>query len=371
MSPHSACAAPPHPPAAPDAYPALRALVGPAAKVTTTRHFVVAYDTTQETVRQLTDRVEATYAGVARFCTFNEIAFHAPTAPLEILLFDDPQSFARYAATLGVHAEGLAGFYAPGTQRSAFFNVLNHPNLAEFRQEISRLEQEVARLSSRQFSPTEQADKDEALKRLHQYRKRRDRIVERLNRTVVQHETVHHLLFAAGVHVRNGPNPVWLVEGVACLFEPPPTGKGSGLGVTNQMRLADFRDACGENLSPDAPRPRTLKPEDLQQALASGRFLPLRRLVALDDLTEYGADSNLGYIYAEIWGLTFYLQRTHREAFVRYIAEVSGRGAGPPFAPEVELAQFEAAFGPLDAKFERDWAAFIFDLTFTPETADP
>ncbi len=368
--PHRVRAALPVVQAAERTHAELCALIGPEARVVTTKHFVVAYDTPIETVRRLTSRVEATSRGIEKFCTFNGIAYEPSKTPLEILLFDQPRSFYRYAAALGVQAEGLNGFYYTGTNRSAFFNILNHPNLGELRRGIERLEEQVARLGSQKLDKTQRARKRELLKQLHYYRNRRNRLVEKLNRTVVQHETAHHLLYDGGVHVIGAPNPVWLVEGLAVLFETPPSAKGAGIGVTNQMRLADFRAACGEKLDPQKKRPRKTKPENLRTAYDAGRFIPLRRFVTLHGFSEEPSDPNVGYYYAQAWGLTFYLQRTHREQLARYINALAKRTPGEPVAPEEELAQFEAVFGPVDARFERRWAAFIFNLRFIPEYPD-
>ena len=362
--------APPEPPTQSRAHAELAGLVGPNAKIIATRHFVVAYDTTVDTVHRLTDRLEATYRSIEKFCMFNGIGFDPPREPLEVLLFDTPEGFHRYAAALGLQARGLSGFYYAGTNRSAFFNILHHPNLDEFRRRIERLEAQVAGWRGRKLSEAERTERRAAAKQLHFYRNRRDRFVERLNRTVVQHEVAHHLLFDAGVHVKGTRTPDWLVEGLACLFEPPPSGKGAGIGVINQMRLADFREACGEQLGPDNKRPRKMKPADLQRAFETGRFVPLRRFIALDQLSDDPDDPNLGYYYAQAWGLTFYLQRTHREELARYIAALAGRRAGQQITSEDEIAQFEAVFGPADGQFERRWAAFIFNLRFVPEFPD-
>jgi hypothetical protein len=365
-----ACAAPPASQADDRSYAELRELVGPGAEFLTTKHFVVVYDTPIETVRQLTARLEATYAGVEKFCTFNRIAFEPSGTRLEILLFDRPESFHRYAAGLGLAPQQLNGFYHAGTHRSAFFNILNHPDLEALRREIARLEERVAQLNARELTRAERAQRDAVLKQLHFYRNRRNHLVEKLNRTVVQHEVVHHLLFDARIHVRGGQNPVWLVEGLACLFEPPPSEKGAGLGVTNQMRLADFRAACDEVLDAPDARPRKMKPEDLQQAYASGRFVPLRRLISLRELAEDPNDPNLGYRYAEVWSLTFYLQCERREKLALYISLVAKRAAGELVTPEDELVQFETVFGPVDKRFERLWASFVLDQPFTTEFPD-
>ncbi len=370
VSPRGVRAAPPSVPAAERTHAELCALVGPKARAVTTKHFVVAYDTTIETVRRLTSRVEATSRGIEKFCTFNGIAYAPSKTPLEILLFDQPESFYRYAAALGVRAEGLNGFYYTGTNRSAFFNILNHPSLGELRQGIERLEEQVAQLNRQEFNKAQRARKRELLKQLHYYRNRRNQLVEKLNRTVVQHETAHHLLYDGGVHVIGAPNPVWLVEGLAVLFETPPSAKGAGIGVTNQMRLADFRAACGEKLDPQKKRPRKMMPENLRTAYDAGRFIPLRRFITLHRFSEDPSNPNVGYYYAQAWGLTFYLQRTQREELARYINALAKRTPGEPVAPEEELAQFEAVFGLVDARFERRWAAFIFNLRFVPEYPD-
>jgi len=364
LLPDGVGAAPPAVQSATGTHAELRRLVGPGAKIITTRHFVVVYDTPIETVHRLTARVEATYRSIEKFCTFNKIDFVPPREPLAILLFDEPESFHRYAASIGVNAEGLSGFYYTGNNCSAFFNVLNHPNLSELRREIGHLERQVARFSGRQLSKTERNEKRAAAKRLHLIRNRRNRMVEKLNRSVVQHEVVHHLLFEAGVHPRGIPIPGWLVEGLAMLFESPPSSKGAGIGVVNQMRLADFRAACGEELDPQNKRPRKMEPETLRHAYDAGRFIPLRRFIPLSQLPN---DANVGYYYAQAWGLTFYLQRTHRKELAGYINTLAHRRPGEQPTPEEELEQFEVIFGPVDERFERRWAALIFNLRFVPE----
>lgn len=345
----------------------LRQLFGPNAEILVTEHFVVAYDAPLATVRGLTARLEATYRGVEKFCTFNEIVFKPPEAPLEILFFNAPDDFYRYAHALGVDAHGLNGIYHSGNNRSAFFNILNHPSLSDLRRAIERHEAQVAELSNRRLSKAERDKKHGVLEKLHFYRNQRNRIVEKLNRSVVQHEAAHHLLFDAGVHVKGAKTPDWLVEGLAVLFETPPSAKGAGIGTINQMRLADFRAACGEEPGHQHEPPRKMKPEDMRHAYDTGRFIPLRRFIALDKLAAGPNDPNTGYYYAQAWGLTVYLQRTQRKSLARYINALSRRVPGMHITPEEEIAQFESVFGPLDETFERRWACFVFNLRVVPE----
>ncbi len=67
---------------------------------------------------------------------------------------------------------------------------------------------------------------------------------EEQNRSVVQHEAAHQLLYNFRVHnlESSWANPQWLVEGLATLFEVPPGKHGAGAGVINQRRLGDIRE---------------------------------------------------------------------------------------------------------------------------------
>ncbi|MFH0980431.1 MAG: hypothetical protein V2A79_02700, partial [Planctomycetota bacterium] len=98
-----------------------------------------------------------------------------------------------------------------------------------------------------------------------------------------------------------------------------------------------------------------------------GRFVPLRQLLSLSDLAADPNDPNVGYYYAQAWGLAFYFQRQHRAKLAEYVAMLAQRRPGQEVTPEEELAQFETVFGPVDEHFERRWAGFIFDLPFTSE----
>ncbi|MCP4591004.1 MAG: DUF1570 domain-containing protein [bacterium] len=351
----------------PEAHAELRALIGPGAQVIRTQRFVVAYDTSVEIVQRLTARVEATYLSIQKYCEFNGIEFRPPGHRLEILLFDQPANFYRHAKTLGVDAEGYSGLYFIQSDRSSFYNVLNHPVLAQVQTELEKLEAQVRSFSGRKLNRQEKARKREVLQQLQTLRNRRDRLVEKLNRTVVQHEVAHHVLFDCGIHVKGAPAPDWLVEGLACVFETPPSAKGSGMGVTNQMRLADFRAACGEVLDAANPRQQNLKAADVSIAFRSGRFVPLRRFLTQQELSDQADNSNISFRYAQAWSLVFYLQRTHREELAAYMSLLARRQPGQPVTAEEELTQFEAVFGQVDERFERRWAGFILKLRFLPQ----
>src|SRR5207247_2529427 len=106
------------------------------------------------------------------------------------------------------------------------------------------------------------------------------RYQEKNNKSVVQHEVAHQLLHNFQVHRRDVMNPVWFVEGLATLFEPPPGATGAGYNVVNQYRLWRLREAD------------------------KGGLPELAELVQEPTMLR-GGDMDRGYAYA--WGLTYYL----------------------------------------------------------------
>ena len=324
-----------------------------------TEHFVVAYDTPDETLRALISRLEATYDSVYRFCKINTIEVEQPTGRLHVLFFDDYEVYGQYAASARFDHRGSAGFYNQGNNVASFVNVLRLPELSRLNRKIEQSQGQIERLKAAR--PVNRRALKATQKDLTRLVNERGRMVERTNRLAVQHETAHQVLFNAGVHVFGAQNPGWLVEGMATLFETPPSSSGAGMGATNQMRLEDFRRCLGAG----EPSGR-IRPEDLEVAFASGRFVRLQELVGDAQLFSRRDDPNLIHYYSEAWSLVCYLQRQKREQFAEYLRLLSRRKPGEPTTARRELADFEGVFGPLDEQFERRWAAFILGLRFKP-----
>ena len=334
-------------------------LGGPGFRLRRTEHFAIAYDTPDETLRALISRLEATYNSVYRFCKINTIEAERPTTRLQVLFFDDYDVYGRYAASARFDHRGSAGFYNQRNNVASFANVLNLPELSGLNRKIEQSEARIERLKAAR--PVNRRALKSETKELTRLVNERDRIVERTNRLAVQHETAHQVLFNAGVHVFGAQNPGWLVEGMATLFETPPSSSGAGMGATNQMRLEDFRRCLGAG----EPSGR-IRPEDLEVAFASGKFLRLHELVGDARLFSRRDDPNLVHYYSEAWSLVCYLQRQKREQFAEYLRLLSRRKPGEPTTPRRELADFEGVFGLLDERFERRWAAFVLGLRFKP-----
>ena len=334
-------------------------LGGPGFQIRRTEHFLIAYDTPDQTLRALVSRLEATYDSVYRLFKINSIQAQRPTTRLQVLFFHEYDVYGRYAAAAAFNHRGSAGFYNQRNNVASFVNVLNLPELSDLNRKIEASNRKMERLRTARPPKREalQAERRVLTRLVNQ----RERIVERANRVAVQHETAHQVLFNAGVHVFGAQNPGWLVEGLACLFETPPSRSGAGVGATNQMRLEDFRRCLGGG----DPSGR-IKPQELQVALASGRFLPLQELVGDARLFSRRNDPNLVHYYSQAWSLVCYLQRNKREQFAEYLRILSQRKPGRPTTAGEELADFERVFGLLDERFERRWAGFILGLRFKP-----
>lgn len=343
----------------PDVEGKLLGIGGPDFRIKRIEHFVIAYDTPEETLRSLRSRLEATYDSVYRFCKINELPAHTPPRKLEVLFFESYEDYGRYAASTGFAYQGSAGFYHQGTNVAAFVNILDLPQMGAINKQIEQCEGRLERLKAARpiNRATVKACRDELLFLTRQ----RDRTVEQINRLTVQHEVAHQVLFNSRMHVRGAQNPGWLVEGMATLFETPPSPSGAGMGATNQMRLGDYRDC----LSRGDPRAR-LVPEDLPVAFDSQQFLRLRDLIGDAQLFHRRSDGNLVHYYTEAWSLVFYLQRTKREQFAEYLRLLAGRKPGETHSYDREVADFEGVFGPPDEQFEQRWARFILDLRYRP-----
>ena len=353
---------PPKLPSDPQLKEQLQALTGPEFRLRETDHFTIAYDTSYEVLRTLISRLEWTFRSVWRFCEQSEVPVHPPEQRLTVILFEDYEAFRRHGETVGVDVSGIDGFYHNGVNRAAFCNTLNRPDFREVNERLERLRARLQELQ-KDTSSAGHNRKGELRRELVALESRRDRAVKRINQLILQHEAAHHVMFNIGVHVRGGQNPVWLSEGLATQFEVTQGSTGAGRVAVNHVRLADLRDALGVDRSE-----RKATPALYETAFTAGRLVPLERLVADDGLFQLRGPE-LAVCYAQAWGLTLFLQREHPEAFARYLTRLAQRHPRKSVTPTQELAEFEAAFGPLDTAWQRNWLDFVLKLPYDPSKA--
>ena len=342
----------------------LSKVAGEGFRIRETDHFTIAYDTPYEALRPLIGRLEGTYDAVARFCRDSGLHRDGPVARLQVILFDQHEDFARHLTGLGLPSATMAGIYNQQTNIAAFCNTLHAPSLKGVARRIDQIRSQLKRLKSqRPTSRATQRRRRELQRELSIVQTRRDVLVKRFNRFVIQHEAAHQMFFNLGVHVRGADNPTWLVEGLACQFEVPQAGSHGGLRRINHMRLADFRDALGV-----PPGVRELPEPACADALSSRRLVPLAELISRPELFS-GRDDNIAFRYAQAWALVYYLDRAHREGFAAYLKGLSARTPGKVAGPEREIDEFQALLGAPDGESQRAWISYIGNLPYDPKEA--
>lgn len=339
-----------------------------------TEHFVVAYNVPAEVASELTARLERTYTSIYRFCEHNKIKVEYPKQRLEAFFFDRREQYDRYGASISFSSAGTFGVYSEQTNRSAFLNVHNDPHFVELnasltasRKNLDQLSKAIARIRDnrtiielsfsdgrhmRLTKPQARKELDGARRDLHRISNRLENYSDKINRTVIQHETAHQTLYNAGVHRRMSDNPRWLIEGLACLFETPPGPEGAGIATTNRMRLGDFLSAVT-----GTPDPGKVSVENVREAISTGRIASPRDLITKPALFLQHGEGGATH-YAVVWALLHYLHRTRTEQLSAYLQAVSSRPHGKHVSPEEELALFEEHFGPLDDAFLQRWATY-------------
>ncbi|MBN1345521.1 MAG: DUF1570 domain-containing protein [Phycisphaerae bacterium] len=336
--------------------------VGEGFRLLRTSHFVIAYDVPKQTLEELFSRLEGTFYKVHRFCQTRDIPLDVSTTKLEVIFCDRWSTYANHARQAGVDPKGAYGFYHATSNRSIFYNIEHAPGVVELRKRVTNSKNHLAYLEDLLGSLRPDTDRvrlkypdgqtatltvDEGYEELDLNRARLrdtevqlDRHVEQLNRTVIQHEVAHHVLFAGGVHVRGAVNPTWLVEGLAMQFETPPARPRQSPTTVNNARLGEFRDAHDQK-----------------------RLIPLERLLS-DNLLFVKNTPDRAISYAQAWALVYYLSRKRSDHFAAYVRALSARRPGESIAAEKERQEFCSFFGSIDRKFVSRWEKHILALPY-------
>lgn len=350
-----------------------------------TPHFLIAFNARPDLVDSLILRLERTYDAVYRFCEGSGFDVKPLDRRLEVVLLDTWADYEAFGRRNRFNYRGTYGFYSDVTNRSAFFNVENDPQLLELsagivaaRNHLRELETRVKNLGGNERVEIRYPDgRRERLSRaqaVEQFTKgqeqlkslniHQEKFTDRINRTVIQHEAAHQVLYNLGVHVRGAQSPRWLVEGLACIFETPPTPTGAGIATVNQARLRDFRTIIAD----ESPR-RSITSGDYIEAVSEGRMTSLRDLVGKPDLFDERGSRGTTH-YAATWALVHYLHRAMSPQLAAYLRELAGRRPGQVFSPDAEIALFEKHFGAPDEAFARKFANHILALPVRATSED-
>lgn len=333
----------------------LLALVGEGFRIKETEHFDIAYDTPYEIIRPLVGRLEGTYDAILRFCKFNKLGKKEQLAGLRVILYDQFEDYAQFAASVGIQSEFVAGFYSHPTNMAIFCNSLHSPALKQLHDEMDRTYKLLAKLREDRSGSTARARRP-LVSRLDSLRSQRDEFVKRFNRFVIQHEAAHQVLFNLEVHVPGADNPNWLIEGLACQFEVPQTNPRGRLTRINHMRLADFRDALGVDLHLNR-----LADDALQTAQTRKGWMRLPEILTAPG-PRNSVENSMAYYYGQAWSLVYFLHTKHRDSFAAYVRQLGQRKPQEVVDDEQRIEEFQRGFGQDLEEMERDWIGHTLGL---------
>lgn len=253
-------------------------------EVRTTAHYVVA--ARRGTAEAYAAMFERIYFEFIR--SFRGRGLHVVEAefPLVAVVFPDEAKFIKYCQDEKTRIQpGLLGFYVPSSNRVAMYE---RPN------------------------------------------------VDTLDHTVI-HEATHQVAFNTGVHSRLAKHPLWVVEGLATMFEADGirsrAGTSKPVDRINRERFLWFMEYSGTRRKTHS----------------------LRAFLSDDTLFE---KSTLD-AYSEAWALSFYLMELHPSEYSRFLKRLVDRDPLSPYDAESRVKDFTDVFGSDLDRFETSYLKFI------------
>ena len=168
----------------------------PTFKTGRTKHFVAAYNTSEEFALATSRILETMLQGVKGYAEAQKIPVHSPEVPLIIVMFKTEAEFQNHRRM----PDGVVAYYHTLSNRVFLY-------------EQSRLAQVRPQLAIQQSIST------------------------------IAHEGAHQILHNIGVQQRLSAWPLWLSEGLAEYFAPTSTGermKWKGAGQVNDLRMFEL-----------------------------------------------------------------------------------------------------------------------------------
>lgn len=330
-------------------------------KIKRTAHFFILYNTEDEITKDFIPRLEKTYDMVTRFASQMKFKVIYPKEKLPVIFCNNFEEYSKRSQQFAgqpapSQAAGL--YYRHPLNFSLFYDMSQVDFIKETNRKAEQLQAEARGSNDPAVRKAKSREAQWYINQIAQYQQEQ-------NRSVVQHEVAHQLLFNLNVHNHKVDNPQWLVEGMATLFEPPPGKTGAGFNVINQQRLGDIRGtlikevagapaASGGRNRPAGParqQPVQMKAEDFKSFIANPS-------------PSGGMLSNEGY--AQSWAVCYYLVKRKSKQLPAYLELIRKREVNAVITPEQDLADFEKCFGKVDDTFTKKWANFITTLPYLP-----
>lgn len=312
-----------------------------------TGHYLVC--AARGTADQYADIFEKVYRSFHGYFASRGFTVAQPEFPLVAIVFPDRAAFVAYCRQDGVQAgPGLQGYYLNTTNRVALYDSRSGGGQTSslepqpLYQSLTAPEDLAAAFSPSSAGPLLLPGRETSARQAHHIAFRRPFVAALatagdLEDTIV-HETTHQVAFNTGVHSRTGRNPLWVVEGLATVFESPGVrdsagGRSSAAGRINRSRYLWFRNYARQRR----------KPRSLESFIASDHML---RTATLD-------------FYSQAWALSYFLMETRPAAYNRYLKVLADRDPLAAYSPTDRLDDFREVFGSSLDRLETEMLRFL------------
>lgn len=282
-----------------------------------TKNYIIVYSTSEqfaEDAGRLFERLKSVFENyIRRQAGFDP---EQPKQPLIAVIFKSQDQYVKaMQPQMGVMARMTAGVYVPRTNRMYMFDNFGGRDAAWFSRATGATRKSAGEIAH---------------------------LLAMDNISTVIHEGIHQVAFNVGFHDRNISNPVWLVEGIATVMEVPELdekGKWVGIGQINWDRAESLKKQWS----------------DIPEGF-------LRQLIQDDQFLRSPSTAELGY--AEGWALTYYLIKSRKKEFMKFINDINSREVLVPYTSEERLADFRSAFGESPEQMEPDFRRFMEKTVF-------
>ncbi|MEI8196443.1 MAG: DUF1570 domain-containing protein [Phycisphaerae bacterium] len=320
--------------------------VGHEFKTHRTRHFLIAYDTSEVFSSTRGAYLEKAYDSFMYSFNMQKLRPDFLKQRLVVILFKERHDYQKYASkTDGAMPSWAIGYYSQRTNRSAFYDDQTGPQAEDVQAKLDEARAQLRNLAQQANQAQAAGQSRQANAIMTQRQKLSTEILVLENKLNVAighvntiktiHEACHQLAFNTGIQKRQVDYPLWLSEGLACSFE------------------SDNRQALRGPLVLNPPRVTVLR-----EALANGTLWPLNRVLGGPtggNLTEKEA----GTFYAESWGLFHYLYKFQRPALEKYLLEYQAQKGAGKIPPAAQKKMFTDAFGADMAELEGKWRGYV------------
>ena len=137
------------------------------------------------------------------------------------------------------------------------------------------------------------------------------------------HEATHQLAFNMGLHQRCASTPLWIIEGLATMFESP--------------ILSGLQSREGKSFWPSS-RHTTWQ-------ILSKHPEAIQRIVTGLIHNDLAFESDFQNAYTVAWAMTAYLSQRHSQQFGPYLQRVGNRTPFQEYEAAKRVAEFQRAFG--------------------------